>query len=181
MGGVRGTRAVIQVPADAIAVHIVLGVVRAGIAGVAQAVRISVRLCGICRGRAVVHIATDAIVVHVNDLVDNVTLEGETAGACAAETAIEKAMPAKRKISLKAGENIRYVVPHAICAQKEASLSIRVREPAEKVTIRIGDIFTKSLRVVKPSEMLKINLTLEQLGKIEEKVSEVEVSCRKRG
>jgi NADPH-dependent 2,4-dienoyl-CoA reductase/sulfur reductase-like enzyme len=120
-------------------------------------------------------------VVHVNDLVDNVTLEGEIAGACAAEVAMGKEPTVRRKISVKAGENIRYVVPHTICTQKESSLSIRVREPAEKVTLRIGDILTKSLRVVKPSEMLKINLTLEQLGKIAERVSEVEVSCRKRG
>ena len=119
-------------------------------------------------------------VVHVNDLVDNVTLEGETAGACAADEAMGKAPPAKRKISLKTGENIRYVVPHTIGTQKESTLSIRVREPAEKVTISIGNILTKSLRVVKPSEMLKINLTAEQLGTIKETVSEVEVSCKKR-
>jgi NADPH-dependent 2,4-dienoyl-CoA reductase/sulfur reductase-like enzyme len=119
-------------------------------------------------------------VVHVNDLVDNVTLEAETAGAGAADEAMGKATPAKRKISLKTGENIRYVVPHTIGAQKESSLSIRVREPAEKVTLRIGNILTKSLRVVKPSEMLKINLTLEQLGTIDETVSEIEVSCQKR-
>ncbi len=119
-------------------------------------------------------------VVHVNDLVDNVTLESETAGACAADEAMGKAPPARRKISLKTGENIRYVVPHTIGTQKESSLSIRVREPAEKVTLSIGNILTKSLRVVKPSEMLKINLTQEQLGTIEETVSEVEVSCKKR-
>ena len=119
-------------------------------------------------------------VVHVNDLVDNVTLESETAGACAADEARGKAPAAKRKISLKTGENIRYVVPQTTGTEKELSLSIRVREPAEKVTISVGNIFTKSLRVVKPSEMLKIDITPEQLGKIEKTVSEVEVSCQKR-
>ena len=119
-------------------------------------------------------------VVHVNDLVDNVTLESETAGACAADEAMGKVPPARKKISFKTGENIRYVVPHTIGTQKEPSLSIRVREPAEKVTLRIGNILTKSLRVVKPSEMLKINLTPEQMGTIEETVSEIEVSCKKR-
>jgi NADPH-dependent 2,4-dienoyl-CoA reductase/sulfur reductase-like enzyme len=120
-------------------------------------------------------------VVHVNDLVDNVTLESEVAGACATDYAMGKVPPAKRKISLKAGKNIRYIVPHTIGAEKEVTLSIRVREPAEKVKLKIGDILTKSLRVVKPSEMLKVNLTLEQLGKIEERTNEVEVSCEKRG
>jgi NADPH-dependent 2,4-dienoyl-CoA reductase/sulfur reductase-like enzyme len=119
-------------------------------------------------------------VVHVNDLVDNVTLESETAGACAADRAVGKVPPAKRKIRLKAGENVRYVVPHTIETEKEVILSLRVREPAEKVKLRIGDIATKSLRVVKPSEMVKISLNIEQLGEIQGKVSEVEVSCQKR-
>lgn len=120
-------------------------------------------------------------VVHVNDLVDNVTLESEIAGAYAADRAMGKVQPARQKIRLKAGENVRYVVPHTIETENEVVLSLRVREPAEKVTVRIGDIAAKSLRVVKPSEMLKIGLTKEQLGEIQGKVSEVEVSCRKRG
>jgi NADPH-dependent 2,4-dienoyl-CoA reductase/sulfur reductase-like enzyme len=119
-------------------------------------------------------------VVHVNDLVDNVTLESEIAGTSAAEAAMGKAPPARRKISLKAGENIRYIVPHTICAEKEVAISLRVREPAEKVTLRIGDILTKSLRVVKPSEMLKINLTTKHLGAIKETTDEIELSCTGR-
>jgi NADPH-dependent 2,4-dienoyl-CoA reductase/sulfur reductase-like enzyme len=120
-------------------------------------------------------------VVHVNDLVDNVTLESEVAGACAAAHAMGKAPSDKRKINIKAGENIRYVVPHTICAEGEVTLSMRVREPAENVRIRIGgDILTKSLRVIKPSEMLKVNLTMEHLGEIRENTNEIEVSCEKR-
>jgi NADPH-dependent 2,4-dienoyl-CoA reductase/sulfur reductase-like enzyme len=119
-------------------------------------------------------------VVHVNDLVDNVTLESEVAGTSAAEAATGKAPPARRKISLKAGENIRYIVPHTICTEKEVAISLRVREPAEKVTLRIGDVLTKSLRVVKPSEMLKVSLTADELSKIDEKVVEIEISCRER-
>ncbi|HEY78328.1 MAG TPA: FAD-dependent oxidoreductase [Dehalococcoidia bacterium] len=120
-------------------------------------------------------------VVHVNDLVDSVTSESEVAGAGAADYAMGKTTPAGRKISLKGGENIRYIVPHTIGADKEVTLSMRVREPGEKVKIRIGDVFTKSLRVVKPSEMLKVNLTLEQLGKIGEETGEIEIICEKRG
>ena len=120
-------------------------------------------------------------VVHVNDLVDSVTLESEVAGACAADYAMGKLPLAKRKIILKAGENIRYIVPHTIGTGKGVTLSVRVREPGEKVRLKIGDILTKSLRVVKPSEMLKVNLTLEQLGKIDERTNEIEVSCEKRG
>jgi pyruvate/2-oxoglutarate dehydrogenase complex dihydrolipoamide dehydrogenase (E3) component len=120
-------------------------------------------------------------VVHVNDLVDSVTSESEIAGACAADYAMEKAPLPKRKLSLRAGENIRYIVPHTIGTEKEVTLSIRVKEPGEKIRLRIGDIFTESLRVVKPSEMLRVNLTEEQLGKIEDRTNEVEVICEKRG
>ena len=52
----------------------------------------------------------------------------------------------------------------------------------QKVSVAIiGDILIKSLQVVKPSEMLKVHLTLEQLEKIEERTNEVEVNCTKRG
>jgi hypothetical protein len=119
-------------------------------------------------------------VVHVNDLVDNVTLEAEIAGTCAAEYAMGKVPPARRKISLRAGENIRYIVPHTIWADKKVTLSMRVREPGEKVRLRVGDILTKPLRVVRPSEMLKVELTPEQLGKFDEMTTEVEICIVKR-
>jgi len=119
-------------------------------------------------------------VVHVNDLVDSVTLEAEVAGACATDYAMGKAPPAKRKISLKAGRNIRYIVPHTICAEKDVTLSMRVREPGEKLRLRVGNILTKPLRVVKPSEMLKVELTHEQLGKLDEMTAEMEICIEKR-
>lgn len=119
-------------------------------------------------------------VVHVNDLVDNVTLEGEIAGASAANAALANVISANRKINLKAGKNIRYVVPQTISAQKETTLSIRVREPAEKVMLRIGGILSKPLRVVKPSEMLRIKLSLDQLQGLQEGIKDLEVSCAKR-
>ena len=119
-------------------------------------------------------------VVHVNDLVDSVTLEAEVAGACATDYAMGKVPPTRRKIILKAGENIRYIVPHTICAEKEVTLSMRVREPGEKIRLRIGDILTRSLRVVNPSEMLKVDLTREQLGKLDEITTEIEICTENR-
>jgi NADPH-dependent 2,4-dienoyl-CoA reductase/sulfur reductase-like enzyme len=119
-------------------------------------------------------------VLHVNDLVDNVTLEAELAGAGAAVSALGQASPGKRRISLKAGAGIRYVVPHTISAEKAVTLSMRVREPAEQMRLKVGNISTRVLRVVKPSEMLKAELTPEQLGKLDEKTAEIEVSLEKR-
>jgi NADPH-dependent 2,4-dienoyl-CoA reductase/sulfur reductase-like enzyme len=119
-------------------------------------------------------------VVHVNDLVDNVTLEAEASGAGAAGYALGKASPVKRKISLKAGDNIRYVVPHSVCAEKQVTLSMRVREPGEKMRLTVGNILTNLLRVVKPSEMLKVDLTREQLSKLDERTNEIEISLGKK-
>jgi hypothetical protein len=91
-----------------------------------------------------------------------------------------KAIPDRRKISLKAGENIRYVVPHSIGTDREVTLRMRAREPEQKVRLRVGDILSKSLPVVKPREMLSIRLSKKHLDRIEEEATELVVSCEKR-
>ena len=119
-------------------------------------------------------------VVHVNDLVDNVTWEGEVAGASAADYAEGRLATPKRMISLKPGANIRYIIPQTIGADKEVTLETRVKEPAEKVRLSVGGIFSKALRAVKPSEMLKVTLSPEQLAKVAAGTSELVVSCERR-
>ena len=59
-------------------------------------------------------------------------------------------------------------------------LSLRVREPAEKVALKIGNILTTTLRAVRPGEMVRINLTPEQMAKLSEAETEIEVSCTER-
>jgi NADPH-dependent 2,4-dienoyl-CoA reductase/sulfur reductase-like enzyme len=119
-------------------------------------------------------------VVHVNDLVDSVSLESEISGTRAAEYALGKTLPSLRRINLKAGENIRYVVPQSIDTGKDVTVYMRVKEPAEKVRLGVGDIYSENLRVVKPSEMLKVKITLKELREIKGGVSEIEISCVKR-
>ncbi|MDO9537161.1 MAG: hypothetical protein Q7J68_02460, partial [Thermoplasmata archaeon] len=85
------------------------------------------------------------------------------------------------EISVKAGTNIRYVVPQTISGQRETTLYMRVNEPEEMVRIKVGDIMTKGIRVVKPSEMLKIELSVETLKKLKEGTKEIVVDCEKRG
>ena len=120
-------------------------------------------------------------VLHVNDLVDNVTLESEMAGQNAAEYARGGVSFAKREINLIAGENIRYIVPQSISGEKEVTIYVRTREPDENCTVQVGDILTKSFRVVKPSEMIALKLSPGQLSKIKEGTTELLVSCQKRG
>lgn len=119
-------------------------------------------------------------VVHVNDLVDNVTWEGEAAGTSAAKFAVGKQMVKKVRIRLKAGENIRYIVPQTIARGEEIVLSVRVKEPAEHVRLNVGDLRTQGMRAVKPSEMIKVSLSFEEWEKMGPGVDELLVTCESR-
>jgi succinate dehydrogenase/fumarate reductase flavoprotein subunit len=116
--------------------------------------------------------------VHVNDLVDNVTLEGEKAGQNASENASGKAAP-KMGIRLEAGENVRYVVPQMITGEREVTIRLRVKEPAKSVILKVGELMTKTLKVVKPSEMLNLILSETHLNRMKKGTTQLVVSCQK--
>jgi len=118
-------------------------------------------------------------VVHVHDLVDEVSWEAEIAGASAA-TFTKKEETEKEKKMLKPGRNIRYVVPQSISAQHDVTLYARVKDMEENVTLKVGDIFSKSLRVVKPGEMLKIDLPHSQLQQLRDDALELSIESAKR-
>jgi NADPH-dependent 2,4-dienoyl-CoA reductase/sulfur reductase-like enzyme len=120
-------------------------------------------------------------VVHVNDLVDRVSWESEIAGQSAAEYSAGKAITSKKEISLKPGENVRYVMPQSISGGKKLTLHMRVKEPAENVEVQFGDILAKRFRAVTPAEMVTLDVTEEHLSKIRENVTELTVNCKKRG
>jgi len=120
-------------------------------------------------------------VVHVHDMVDNVSWESKIAGASAARFALEEKPLGKGEIALRAGRNIRYIVPHTVTGERYVTLYMRVNEPEEMVRLRVGNVMTKAFMVVKPSEMLKIDLTLSQLSKLKEGTKELTVDCEKRG
>jgi len=118
-------------------------------------------------------------VVHVHDLVDDVSWEAEIAGASAARFARKEEMEKEKKI-LKPGRNIRYVVPQTISAQRDVTLYARVKDMEENVTLKVGGIFSKSLRVVKPGEMLKIDLSHSQLRELKDDAVEMSIEGAKR-
>ena len=120
-------------------------------------------------------------VLHVHDLVDNVSWESELAGESAARFALEGREEESGTIAVRAGRNIRYVAPQTITGRRDTTLYMRVNEPEETVRIKVGDIMTKGVRAVKPSEMLKIELSAEKLGKLREGTKEITVDCEKRG
>ncbi len=118
-------------------------------------------------------------VLHVHDMVDDVSWEGEIAGASAARYTKKETM-GEENIIVKGGRNIRYVVPQAITAQQDVTLYARVKEKEENVSLKVGPIFSKSLKVVKPGEMLKIDLTHHQLRQIRENALELSIENSKR-
>jgi len=107
-------------------------------------------------------------VVYVHDLVDHVTQEGEVAGRNAARKILGNLPPLKRRISLKAEGNIRYVVPQIISAERPLTLYSRVKRPAFNTKIMMGRNITVHKRVVKPAELVTIELTAERLKDLEE-------------
>ena len=65
-------------------------------------------------------------------------------------------------------------------AGDDVSLSIRVKEPAEKVCLTVGDILRKNLRIVKPSEMVKVHISPREYGHLDEGTVELLVSCKSK-
>lgn len=106
-------------------------------------------------------------VLHVHDLVDNVSKEAERAGIFAAQYARQQLSAANRRIKVEAGENIRYVVPHEISLDKPVEFFMRVQRPEDDVFLDLGGLRTVKKPFVRPSEMLNITLTPEVLGKLQ--------------
>lgn len=119
-------------------------------------------------------------VLHVHDLVDNVTVEAEKAGVNAAAYVMKGITPPKQ-ISLKAGENIRYIVPQSISGKENVTIYLRVKEPRKKVQIRVGKISKKPERVVAPSQMIEIRLTTKELALLDRAATELIISCDGKG
>jgi len=54
---------------------------------------------------------------------------------------------------------------------------MRVKEPAERVSVNVGDLLTIPLRFVKPSEMIKIEVPAEDLERVD---GELSIDCEMR-
>ena len=109
-------------------------------------------------------------VVHVNDLVDNVSRESEQAGRSAAKFA-KGTLPKAREIDCKAASGIRYVVPQRIAlsgADEELTLYFRVTAPGAASTLaaeQSGKVLaSRKVRRVSPGEMEHLNLKSSALA-----------------
>jgi NADPH-dependent 2,4-dienoyl-CoA reductase/sulfur reductase-like enzyme len=113
-------------------------------------------------------------VVHVYDMVDHVTQAGELAGEGAARYVLDELPPLRKKITLKAGDNVKSVVPQIISGEEPVTFHLRVKKPMRNVKVKIGNL-SMPKRVVRPPEMVVINLTKKALEKLEKK-DELKVS-----
>ena len=109
-------------------------------------------------------------VVHVNDLVDNVSAESARAGKYAAQYAMGKLSGEQKPMTCVTGRNVRYLCPQTVDANQEdgeVSLYFRVLQPETKVKLvaRCGDeiIATHKEFRVNPGEMNHIQVETAKL------------------
>jgi NADPH-dependent 2,4-dienoyl-CoA reductase/sulfur reductase-like enzyme len=105
-------------------------------------------------------------VTHVNDLADNVSVEGEIAGRYAAQYAAGNMIREIREINTMNGNGVQYVCPQKISVggiEDDVSLYYRVSRPAKNVQIHAEaggkNIYTKKILKVNPGEMQSITLS----------------------
>ena len=109
-------------------------------------------------------------VVHVNDLVDNVSAESETAGKYAAWYAMGKIPKEKQTIVCNTGKNVRYICPQTISLSDETqkvNLYFRVLAPemGVKLVAKCGDkVITQKKEIkVNPGEMNCISVDTSEI------------------
>jgi NADPH-dependent 2,4-dienoyl-CoA reductase/sulfur reductase-like enzyme len=100
--------------------------------------------------------------LHVNDLADNVTEEGELAGRWAARHALGKTAGKPEKLPVRPGAGIRYTSPQAVYAGETALMSLRVHTPGIDKTLRfsIGNrvLAEKVFTHTSPAEMILLKV-----------------------
>ena len=108
--------------------------------------------------------------LHVSDLADWVSIEGEESGRHAAAYALGQ-RTASPPVRLAPGEGVRYVAPQTVEREGEAArvtVSFRVREPVRDVRLALWDgerlLKRRRERVLVPGEMVKWPVERELLS-----------------
>jgi NADPH-dependent 2,4-dienoyl-CoA reductase/sulfur reductase-like enzyme len=100
-------------------------------------------------------------VLHVHDLVDYVSEESEFCGRSAAKY-ISGDLKKGREIPLRAGNQVRYILPSKAVAGNNALLSLRCMTPANNMTLKAKtgstELYSKKFRKIFPSEMIRFEI-----------------------
>lgn len=128
-------------------------------------------------------------VVHVYDLVDWVTEAGYVAGKGAAQYAQAKTIKTGVEVALKAGDNIRYVIPHKLDKEHLSEELVRLQMRAivpieEQVLVTVEDqngnvIARKGEPYARPGEILTLAIKPQAYETVQ-KATELKVSVRPR-
>jgi len=117
--------------------------------------------------------------VHIEDLVDWVTMDGFRAGDGAVAYAGNDSLPSADK-DVVAGDNVNYVVPHEVSGEDEFRFALRVTEPMENVDISIkGTDISYFKQIVTPGEMEVEEVSEEDLPELEG-MSQLEIEVTRR-
>lgn len=117
-------------------------------------------------------------VLHVHDLVDFVSLEGEKVGVAVANY-INLGQSNENYIDIDCDTFIGYTVPQKVSSSKDFTISLRVKKPSKNCTIQIccddKIIISKKYKKVLPAEMIQIPVKVKQIENVEK--LEVKVLC----
>ena len=115
-------------------------------------------------------------VVHVNDLVDNVSAESKKAGESAALYAAGK-LNCGNAVTVETGENVRYVCPQSVVpVDEKVDLYFRVMKPQGNVVITVTDgdnvLLSRKAIKVNPGEMEKATVCVKDIKTLKVSVKE---------
>ncbi|MEG1499932.1 MAG: FAD-dependent oxidoreductase [Clostridia bacterium] len=117
--------------------------------------------------------------LHIHDLADNATSEGELAGEAAHKFASKKLNSKTHSHAILPGQNIGYVLPNIFYENNQTiKIFFRSKEKLGKSTIvaknKSGVFFTKNANAILPGELQEISFEKTGLN------SDIEISIQKR-
>lgn len=114
--------------------------------------------------------------LHVHDVVDFVSQEARLAGRSAALYLRNEIDSNEKKIAIKPGQNISYVLPQFVLENSvdDITFKFRVRKPLKDQVVMIRSGETVLGKVVKPalipSEMVMVNLSKDKLQEVKDEI-----------
>ena len=108
-------------------------------------------------------------VLQVHDIVDNVSLEAEHISRGIAKYLSNQLSP-KINVAIEIGEGLRYILPQHLNYLDDTIFSFRVAKPGKKKKLVFKNnqhiIKEKSFLQVNPAEMIRVNLTSQELSEV---------------
>jgi NADPH-dependent 2,4-dienoyl-CoA reductase/sulfur reductase-like enzyme len=115
-------------------------------------------------------------VVHVHDLVDDVSKAADIAGKGAAKYVTGDIIRRDNPIKVNPGKNVAYAVPHIIRGEPKEAITVymRVKKTEKDVKVIVKSereiLSEKKLRIVKPPEMVTVQITPDILPSVKDEL-----------